>query len=74
MQRLDKLRKYAFGSVAVFGSNNNSSISGVCGAGEVRTWLLSRARTCRLITHLTSGRSWTRILRRKDLQVKLQSF
>ena len=29
MQRLDKLRKYAFGSVAVFGSNNNSSISGV---------------------------------------------
>jgi len=28
-QRLDKLRKYAFGSVAVFGSNNNSSISGV---------------------------------------------
>jgi len=28
-QRLDKLRKYAFGSVAVFGSNNDSSISGV---------------------------------------------
>merc|ERR1711974_68654 len=58
MQRLDKLRKYAFSSVAVFGSNNNSSISGVW-SGEVRTWLLSRARTCRLITHLTSGRSWT---------------
>merc|ERR1712226_1295522 len=33
--------------------------SQVCGAGEVRTWLLSRARTCRLITLLTSGRSWT---------------
>jgi len=29
MQRLDKLRKYAFGSMAVFGSNNDSSISGV---------------------------------------------
>jgi len=29
MQRLDKLRKYAFGSVCVFGSNNNSSISGI---------------------------------------------
>jgi len=35
MQRLDKLRKYAFGSVAVFGSNNNSSISGVwCWRGQ----------------------------------------
>jgi len=29
MQRLDKLRKYAFGSVCVFGSNDDSSISGV---------------------------------------------
>lgn len=28
-QRLDKLRKYAFGSVAVFGENNNSTISGI---------------------------------------------
>merc|ERR1711862_910742 len=35
MQRLDRLRKYAFGSVAVFGSNNNSSISGVwCWRGQ----------------------------------------
>jgi len=35
MQRLDKLRKYAFGAVAVFGSNNNSSISGVwCWRGQ----------------------------------------
>merc|ERR1711997_720359 len=33
--------------------------SQVCGAGEVRTWLLSRARTCRLITLLISGPSWT---------------
>ena len=31
----------------------------MCGAGEARTWLLSRARTCRSITLLTSGRSWT---------------
>merc|ERR1712137_287812 len=29
MQRLDKLRKYAFGSVCVFGENNDSTISGV---------------------------------------------
>jgi len=29
LQRLDKLRKYAFGSMCVFGSNNDSSISGV---------------------------------------------
>merc|ERR1712131_458152 len=28
-QRLDKMRKQAFGSVCVFGENNNSSISGV---------------------------------------------
>jgi len=28
-QRLDKLRKYAFASVAVFGESNNSSISGI---------------------------------------------
>merc|ERR1712113_1035459 len=35
MQRLDKLRKYAFGSMGVFGSNNNSSISGVwCWRGQ----------------------------------------
>jgi len=35
MQRLDRLRKYAFGAVAVFGSNNNSSISGVwCWRGQ----------------------------------------
>merc|ERR1712212_1126204 len=29
LQRLDKLRKYAFGSMCVFGSNNDSTISGV---------------------------------------------
>jgi len=35
MQRLDKLRKYAFGSVCVFGENNDSSISGVwCWRGQ----------------------------------------
>ena len=28
-QRLDKMRKQAFGSVCVFGENNNSSISGI---------------------------------------------
>jgi len=28
-QRLDKMRKQAFGSVCVFGENNNSSISGL---------------------------------------------
>lgn len=28
-QRLDKLRKNAFGSVLLFGSNNDSSISGI---------------------------------------------
>lgn len=28
-QRLDKMRKHAFGSVILFGSDNNSSISGV---------------------------------------------
>ena len=39
MQRLDKLRKYAFGAVAVFGSNNNSSISG-------ENEILSQRETC----------------------------
>merc|ERR1712198_797750 len=35
LQRLDKLRKYAFGSMCVFGSNNDSSISGVwCWRGQ----------------------------------------
>jgi len=28
-QRLEKLRKYAFASVALFGENNNSTISGI---------------------------------------------
>jgi elongation factor 1-gamma len=35
MQRLDKMRKHAFGSVCLFGSNNNSTISGVwCWRGQ----------------------------------------
>ena len=28
-QRLDRLRKYAFASVCVFGENNNNAISGI---------------------------------------------
>jgi elongation factor 1-gamma len=28
-QRLDKMRKHAFGSMCLFGENNNSTISGV---------------------------------------------
>merc|ERR1712029_911464 len=41
-QRLDRLSKYAFGAVAVFGSNNNSSISGVwCWRGQDLAFELS---------------------------------
>ena len=28
-QRLEKMRKHAFGSVALFGENNNSQIAGI---------------------------------------------
>nr|AGM32605.1 elongation factor 1-gamma [Coptotermes formosanus] len=61
-QRLDKMRKNAFASMCLFGTDNDSSISGIW-VWRGQDWHLSCRPIGRLTTSLTSGQNWTQLLK-----------